>query len=157
MFPDAAQQPPPLQWFPAHPPVLQQPLLATVAAQSPTALVESCATWQPYVHEFLWKPALPDFWSVASGKERLSMQVCRLACGGGGLGGGGEGDGGGGEGDGGGGDGLGGGGEGGGGEGGAGGSWVRTREKQQNSESRALLGMAIEQQKEPSKKMRLRR
>jgi len=41
---------------------------------------------------------LPDFGSVVSGKDRLPMQACRSACGGGGEGGGGEGGGGGGEG-----------------------------------------------------------
>ena len=47
MFPDAVQQPPPLQLFPAHPPVLQQPLLDTTIAQWLTLVVESCATWRP--------------------------------------------------------------------------------------------------------------
>jgi len=47
MLPAALQQPPPLQLFPAHEDVTQQPVEPTAAAQSAADDVASCAIWQP--------------------------------------------------------------------------------------------------------------
>jgi hypothetical protein len=50
-------------------------LLGTVPGQSPATDVESCASWQPYVHARLWKTLLRLFCSDESGNVREFAHV----------------------------------------------------------------------------------